>query len=138
MSKNRIKDVRDLKIHNYVNFLDRKDIDYCEIIELTNMNGSHIHRYFKDGDCDDQTENLLNLTGIKLTPKWAEKLGFKEFKLKGTTRKSRTWYRDHFFIYFGKKKGPKMNRKFPLPYVHNLQNLWWEMKKTPLKIIEND
>ena len=72
---------------------------------------------------------------IPLTPEWAEKLGFKYFRSR-SGKNTRTWYKDHFFIYFGKKNGPKMNNKFKLPYVHNLQNLWWEMKKTPLQIEE--
>ena len=69
---------------------------------------------------------------IPLTPTRAESLGFKY--LKSSRRKNtRTWYLNHFFIYFGKAKGPKMNNNFPLPYVHNLQNMYWERYKQELK-----
>lgn len=70
---------------------------------------------------------------IPLTPEWAKDLGFKQFK-----GRPRTWYLNHFFIYFGKKKGPKMNNRFPLPYVHNLQNLYWEMNKKLLIRMEDE
>lgn len=120
-------DVKDLRVGNYVKFLGEER----EIIGISKTNEGHeLARHYIEfkGIIPVKT---MHLHPIPLTPEYAEKLGFKYLNSR-TKKNTRTWYRDHFFIYFGKVKGPKMNNRFALPYVHNLQNLWWEMKKTPL------
>lgn len=117
-------DSRDIKIGNYLL------TSYSYLCEVELIHKNHF-------DCRELTTGLFVTNGeykpVPLTPDWAEILGFKYFKSR-CGKNTRTWYLNHFFIYFGKKNGPKMNDKFPLPYVHNLQNLWWERFKTPLEI----
>ena len=91
-----------------------------------------VHRLKVEDFCEFP-EDLSSWKPIPLTIEWAERFGFKYFN-SHSKKNTRTWYLDHFFIYFGKERGPKMNNNFLLPYVHNLQNVWWERKKCELTI----
>jgi len=95
-------------------------------------NGNMIYE-LKPYDLESLVQKFDEYRPIPLSPKLAGYLGFKYFKSYGR-KNTRTWYLNHFFIYFGKEKGPKMNNNFLLPYVHNLQNLYWERHRKQLTI----
>jgi len=111
-------DIRDFSIGNYY---------------YRNFGNGNIVYELKPYDLESLIQKIDEYKPIPLTPELVEKLGFKYLKSR-VKKNTRTWYLNHFFIYFGKVKGPKMNNNFPLPYVHNLQNLFWERHRKQLTI----
>ena len=129
------------RIGNYVNFRDRKDIDYCEIVELSRK-GCLIWRNFKDGLFnDDQPESIDDLTGISLSIDWLERLGFEFYKPLGHYRIviNDIWVQvnvneiipgDPAFVFTFTNLNYDETEHMPwkvLKYVHKLQNLFYEI-----------
>lgn len=136
----------ELRLGNFVNFKDRDDIDYCEVTALDTGGYIHILRNFKDGQGDDQPENIEDITPIVLTEEWLDRLGIKKeylenpFEVGGydLDEKGNKWYhwvRGVFNLEIqtnGEIWFEVYSHYVHIEYVHQLQNLYHGLTKEDL------
>ncbi len=125
----------ELRIGNYVNFKDRKDILYCEVNEISLAGGTHIIRHFKEyGYEDDQPEIIEDLTPIPLTEDWLLKFEH-ESRSDGFYSKEDGSFRIRLFKHNNIFKYALSNWvTISLEYVHTYQNLYFALTGKELQI----
>jgi hypothetical protein len=115
----------ELRIGNYVNFKNREDIFFCEVITLDKCGYIHLQRIFKDNlHNDDQPESIEDITPIPLTEDWLLKFGF-------VSNPYQDRYENEFIhVECNKTRGITelwIERMPHIKYVHQLQNLYFAL-----------
>ena len=134
---------QELRIGNYVNFKDRNDILFCEVIGIDKSGYIHVIRNFNDGIQDDQPESIEDITPIPLTEEWLLKFGFlkEEKKYDVSLLNTTTFWKNGLAltpIIDGKRFRTEMCSDYlsdiNFDYVHKLQNFFFELKSEELTI----
>ena len=125
---------QELRIGNYVNFKDRNDILFCEVIGIDKSGYIHVVRNFNDSIQDDQPEVINDITPIRLTEEWLIKFGFEKIV---NTPIAPIWDENIEYSYEGYRFAQDMYGKWFLlgyswntnhfGYVHQLQNLYFTL-----------